>query len=45
MDDLEAGQAHSEVLNWYATGLQQEQIFQNETSMKDKVLKTNEVEL
>lgn len=44
MNDFEAGQAHTVVLNKYSVGLQQEQKFRNESSMENKVLKTNEVE-
>ena len=44
MNDFEGGQAHTVVLSKYSVGLQQEQNFKNKPSMKDKVLKTNEVE-
>lgn len=44
MNNFEAGQACTVVLNKYSISLQQEQNFKNEPSMEDKVLQTNEVE-
>lgn len=44
MNDWQAAQADTVVLNKYSIALQKEQNFKHQPSMDDKVLKTNEVE-